>query len=896
MTQLAFNDYFSGNSGSGRKLPPMLEQYLDYKSRFPDYLLLFQVGDFYELFFDDAVTVSRTLNLTLTSRDKTSPNPVPMCGVPIGAVDGYLDRLVDAGFSVALVSQVGDPKASKGMVERQMDRLITPAVRVAGTHTNRQSLAVGVVAVVRVTDLDCSLAFTEPESGVVQVVEKASFQEIVDEILALQPREMLLPRALAGKQIDRRSGWVRELEQRVPDLLVRFQSDGARLSGERQKQMQALDGYGDLFDGTRMACSMLVHYLDEITLHHSLTISKIERREKSGFLILDAMTVRNLELLRSQKTLSNEGSLYGYLNHCMTPGGARLLRHWVVRPLARKADIEGRQAIVRTFRKDRALREALRADLSRISDLERLAARIDLSLLAPREAAVLRDTLMQLPRMNEYITAVCAASKHAALQLEALPTLQQAADLLSRALVDEPSQSFGDGEVLQGSYDTDLERLRSIAKSGSSWVMQLEKRERESTGIPSLKVRYNNVLGYFIEVTKAQRAKVPDHYVSRQSMVSAERFFTTELKDREKEILQARVVCEQHERKLFEDLRETLRNSTSLLRRVHRAISELDLYATFAELCERDGLVIPRLTEERGLRIDQGKHPILMHLLEGRCIPNSFFSGGSEARVFILTGPNMGGKSTYLRQVGLLAILAHMGCGVPAKSLTFSPCDRIFARLGASDDMLEGQSTFMVEMREAAHILRSATQNSLVLIDEIGRGTSTTDGQALARAILETIIDTVGSTCLFATHFHALTALSERSEAVANVSVQSVRDGDAVVFTHNIVTGPASRSYGFEVALMAGVPKAVVERARAVWSTGSADSSGTSGTLQAQLLEGAQIPSVDPLHPEERAIISELRELCVLETRPIDALATLDRWSVILERAKPYASLPEEGE
>jgi DNA mismatch repair protein MutS len=788
-----------------QNLSPMMVRYLEYKERYPDALLFFQVGDFYELFYDDAVTVAKALNLTLTSRDKNSPEPVPMCGVPISVLDGYLDRLVPLGYSVAVVSQTGSGQG----VERTLERFVTPGMRLFTSVSSDATECVIAAVVLERDGRSGAVACTDPQTGVVRVKEGIAVSQIPREVASWVAREVVVPRVVEAEKIDRRTSWVRGIEGAVGHAAIRFRAEPvSNTDSESWLEPQARNELYALGPTGRRAVRLLASYLDEISLGNPLPIRQISLALSDGVVAIDAATRRNLELLRNTKDGSAAGTLYGFLNTTETPGGARLLQSWLMAPLAERDPIARRQASVAELL---GHYRAIAKTLAGINDLERLAARIQLGIASPRDLGAVRDILERLPSLQDSL-AHCQALDLSSV-VDRLLAPMELRSLLCRSLSDNPPHVTNDGGIIREAYDAELDQIRSIRGDADAWRDEFEVRERQSTGIQSLKVRSNNILGYFIEIPSAHAPKAPQHYQRRQSTANAERFCTPELKKYEDEVVTAVDRQVRREQELFVRIRTEVQSYVADLRRIAGALAELDVLAALARAADTHDWVAPEIVDGGELCIENGRHPIIERLLSGGFIPNSVEFGTKARRCFVVTGPNMGGKSTYLRQIALITILAQIGSYVPAKSARIGLVDRIFARLGAADDLHEGESTFMVEMREAALILAHATQHSLVLIDELGRGTATTDGQALAHAILEELALQVGCRTLFATHYHELTGLEQRSEVICNLSVGSVEDGDRVVFTHEIQPGPAPRSYGLEVAKLSGLPAEVLARA-----------------------------------------------------------------------------------
>lgn len=787
-------------------LPPMMVQYVEFKERYVDSLLFFQVGDFYELFYDDAVTVAKALNLTLTSRDKNSPRPIPMCGVPLSVIDSYIDRLLPLGFSVAVVSQTGSGQG----VSRELERFVTPGMRLF-TETATDATESIIVAVSATPESGVvSYAFTDPQTGVIRVREDLEVGEAGRDIGALAAREIVFPQHYGDSRLDKRSMLVRSLCSNSKNVAVRFRSEDAFSSdGVRDALAGVVNELRALAPITKRAVRLLVGYIDEISIGNVIPIVEIACSHEDKTVGIDAATRQNLELFVNAKDGTASGSLFNFINLTHTAGGRRLLRHWLSAPLKDVSSLRERQrGVLALFDYYTDITHQFRG----MSDLERIAARIQLSVASPKDLAALRDTLEGAKRVRDRVIGCEDAIIRRAVDDLLVP--DELLCPLIEALVESPSHKLSEGGIIQEGFDQELDRIRKLRDSAEAWRASFELEQRSTTGISALKVRSNGVLGYFIEVSKAHAMKVPDHYQRRQSTANAERFVVPELQKFQNEITTAIDQQVRLENDLFLKLREELKPFTGAIRRISRALSLLDVLSCFARLAIEYNWTQPQLHSDRRLVISKGRHPVVEGLLGGGFIPNSLDFGIDDERTsYIVTGPNMGGKSTFLRQTAIITILAQIGSHVPAASAEIGCVDRVFARLGASDNLHEGESTFMVEMREAAFILKNATDRSLVLIDELGRGTATSDGQALAQAILEELTMVRSSRTLFATHYHELTELAAGSELIENLSVGSVEDGERIVFTHSIEEGPARRSYGIEVAKLSGLSSRVITRA-----------------------------------------------------------------------------------
>ena len=784
---------------------PMMQQYLSIKAQHPENLLFYRMGDFYELFYDDAKRAAELLDITLTARGQSGGEPIPMCGVPYHSADAYLKTLLQLGESVAICEQIGDPATTKGPVEREVQRIVTP-----GTLTDDNLLQPGTDSLLvalcenhpSAADAGWSLAWlslSRAEFGVMLIADES---ELGAELARLAPAEILLPQGdtLPLDQYDNR---IRDIER------LSFDLDLARERLCHHFGVANLDGLG-LRDAPHLcaAAAAALEYARASQCQSLDHIDRLQRTHTSDRLILDAHTQRNLELDRRLDG-SAEHTLFALLSHCATPMGARLLRQWLLAPLAAQAQALERQQAIGVLLGG-AIDSQLRPCLRRIGDLERCVARLALGNASPRDLARVRDALGTLPELRQVLAA--AEQRLLANLTTDLVDLPELAAQLQHALIDEPPAIARDGGMLRSGYDAELDRLRALNDDSATWLQELEQRERERTGITTLKVGYNRVHGYFIETSKAQATGVPADYVRRQTLKNAERFITPELKSFEDEALGARAAALTREKALFAELLDAAQAQQQALRSIATACATLDVLCTLAERARTLEWSPPQLSAEPGLEIEQGWHPVVRAALNSAFVPNDVCLEPGRS-MLIVTGPNMGGKSTFMRQTALITLLAYTGSYVPARSARIGPVDRIFTRIGAADDLASGQSTFMVEMSESANILRHASAQSLVLLDEIGRGTSTFDGLALAWAIAEHLAQIKAQT-LFATHYFELTNLPTQHRNVANVHLAATEHRSEIVFLHSVRDGPASQSYGIEVARLAGVPRAVLLRAR----------------------------------------------------------------------------------
>lgn len=779
---------------------PMMRQFLAIKEAHPDELLFYRMGDFYELFYSDAEIAAPVLDITLTSRGKSAGEPIPMAGVPFHAAENYLAKLVRAGFSVAIAEQIGDPNESKGPVERKVVRVVTP-----GTLTDESLLdASGDALIVSVFrhQLSSGIAWMDLSSGRFLVTEVEGDEALSAELQRLSPAELLLPEeasipTLADQVAVRRlASW-------------QFDEDSARTQLNQHFQTRDLSGFG--CDGLSLAIAAagcLLDYVKDTQRNELPHLTSIRHERQSDSVILDAATRRNLEIDLNLHG-GEDNTLFSVYNSTVTAMGTRHLKRWLHRPVTVRSVLEDRLDAVSCLSQNYAF-ETTRQSLKSISDLERILARVALRSSRPRDLTRLRDSLWALP-------ALTTATPQDSTLLQTLRTdmgqYPELCELLSRALVESPPVVIRDGGVLAEGYDEELDELRGISENAGEYLVDIERREREATGLSTLKVGYNRVHGYYIEISRQQSNQAPDTYQRRQTLKNVERFITPELKQFEDKALSSRSRALAREKSLYEALVERIAEDLLPLQATSRAICDLDVLACFAERADALSLSRPSFSEEAQLDISNGRHPVVEQVSDKPFIANNTLLN-EQRRMLLITGPNMGGKSTYMRQNALIVLLAHCGAFVPADSVSLSIVDRIFTRIGSSDDLASGLSTFMVEMTETANILHNATEKSLVLMDEVGRGTSTFDGLSIAWASAVALAERVRALTFFATHYFELTALPDDLASMVNVHLDATEHEDHVVFMHHIQEGPANRSFGLEVAKLAGVPTGVLLHAR----------------------------------------------------------------------------------
>ena len=861
-------------------LTPLMRQYQAAKSEHPDALLFFRMGDFYELFFDDAITAARELEITLTARDREKT--VPMCGVPYHAVEGYLTRLLRKGYRIAVCDQMEDPKLAKKIVRREVTRVLTPGTAIDPGFSAGQN---NYLAALHQTDEAVGLAFLDLSTADFRATEFSGPQALahaLDEIAKVAPSELIFA---AGQ------AWAHSWEAPPELASVKtssglddwiFTADYALPLLERQMGAQSLDGYG--LTGhlpAAVAAGAIVHYIrstqksapDANGPEH---VDSLRFYERSEHLHLDQVSVRNLELVDPlYRDAEGDTTLAGTLDACMTPMGKRLLRGSILRPLLSISAIETRYAAVDAARLSVQGREQTRRAMDGILDLERLLARLSLESAGPRDVMALGASLGRLPGLKTTAAELDHTWwKQTATALDPLADLHEA---IAKTLVPEPPLTLADGGVIAEGMDAELDELRAISHSGRSSIAAIEERERQRTGIPSLKVRFNSVFGYYIEVTKANLAHVPADYERTQTLVNAERFTTPELKEYETKVLTAQERSIEIEKRIFGQLRRLVLDHAARIRKTSAAVAEIDLLANFAHLASLRGYTRPQVEDGSVLEMISARHPVIEHLMEkagtARFVPNDLYLDATEAsgnqHLLLITGPNMGGKSTYLRQAALLVVMAQMGSFVPAERMRYGLVDRVYTRIGASDNLARGRSTFMVEMTETATILNTATARSLILLDEMGRGTATFDGLALAWATLEFLHAEVGARTLFATHYHELTMLAEQLPRLANLRVSIKETPQGIVFLHRIEQGAASKSYGIEVARLAGLPQRVVQRARQVLKQ---HERSERSNIAAETAPPLQMTMFTPLSQQ---VVDRLQETDINTLTPLDALNLL---------------------
>jgi DNA mismatch repair protein MutS len=875
---------------------PLMQQYQGIKARYPHALLLFRLGDFYELFYEDAIIAARELQITLTSRNREKGQPIPMCGVPYHAADGYIARLIRAGFKIAICDQMELPGPGKKIVRREVVRVITPGTATDGAVLEaRENNFLAAVAKDAAGTL--GMAYVDLSTGEFQATEfsgAGAAEALRDELQLLRPSETLLPRpqqlfeTAKTSLLDGTGG----VESRLDEWI--FQHDYAERILREQFGVAELTGFGlNGHPQSKAAAGAIIHYLRENAARgddaHSVEalrhLDGVRYYEQQNALVLDPVSVRNLELINPIFTEESgrvgPTTLIAALDVTVTGMGARLLRSWMMRPLIDPAAIEARLTAVAQLAQQTMVRGEIRKELKGILDLERITSRITLGLATPRELVALRKSLARLPLLKNFLTPPPAGGSELLRRIFVeIDELSDVRERLERGISDEPPALATTPGMIRSGFDRELDELRNLSQHSKEIIAAMEERERKRTGIASLKIRFNSIFGYYIEISKANLHLAPADYERKQTLVNAERFTSAELKEYERKILAADERIAEIENRLFVELRSGVAAHAARLRVTASAIAQLDVLTSFAKLAAERGYCRPEFNATGELLIVDGRHPVIEELLRQRgerFVPNDLYLESQRQQLLLITGPNMGGKSTYLRQAALIVLMAQMGCFVPARQAKLPVTDRIFTRIGASDNLARGRSTFLVEMSEVAAILHHATPSSLVLLDEVGRGTSTFDGLSIAWAVVEHLQQHTGARTLFATHYHELTELADLLSAVKNVHVSVKETPNEIVFLRRVEPGSADKSYGIEVARLAGLPRSVIARAREVLLKHEQNEHELSETLSPGANgngnhSGDQAVLFTAL---DREVIDKLRGADLDQLKPLDALNLL---------------------
>ena len=865
----------------------MMQEYKKVKEDYKDCVLMYRVGDFYEMFFKDAIRVSKMLEITLTGKECGLPERAPMCGVPYHAVDTYVSRLIQKGQKVAICDQVEDPKLAKGLVKREVTRVVTPGTNMdlSGSDETRNNFLMSIVC----TEDRFGVAACDVSTGEFMLTEVDKTSKLTDEIYKLSPSEIICNEPLLMSGLD-----IEDLRGR---LGIMVEAMDPRYFGDTICRKTLLDhfhvgsieglGIAEFTCGVN-AAGALLSYLFETQKTDLTHISCIRPYHTEEFMVLDGSSMRNLELVETLREKEKRGSLFWVLDKTRTAMGARMLRTWIEQPLLDVNAIQARLDAIEALNKNEITCAEIREYLNPVYDLERLAARISYKSANPRDLVALKGSLQMLPHIKSQLTELDAERFRGFL--DSFDTLSDLYELIDASVIDDPPLAMKEGGIIRDGYNEDVDEYRRARTEGKAWLAELEAQEREKTGIHTLKVKYNRVFGYVIEVSNSFKDMVPDTYTRKQTLVGGERYTMPRLKELEDKILGAEDKLNSLEYELYSDVRDEIGSNITRIQNAARIVAEIDVLASLSEVARKNHYVRPKITTDGAIDIKGGRHPVVERMIENEAfVPNDTVLDNRKKRISIITGPNMAGKSTYMRQTALIVLMAQIGSFVPAKSAQIGVVDRIFTRVGASDDLASGQSTFMVEMTEVANILRSATAKSLLILDEIGRGTSTFDGLSIAWAVIEYVADRkiIGAKTLFATHYHELTELEGKLDGVNNYCIAVKEKGDGIVFLRKIVKGGADKSYGIQVARLAGVPEAVLSRAQQLLG----ELSSADITAAIENIAGAPRVKSKSVHYDEvdlsqmslfdtvsdADVIKELSEMDLQTMTPIDALNELYR-------------------
>ncbi|MEH7504814.1 DNA mismatch repair protein MutS [Neobacillus drentensis] len=853
---------------------PMIQQYLTVKADYQDAFLFFRLGDFYEMFFDDAIKASQELEITLTSRQGGSDDRIPMCGVPYHAAPNYIEQLISKGYKVAICEQVEDPKLTKGMVKREVVQLITPGTVMEGKGLNDKENNY-IASITSFDDQTYGFAYNDISTGESRVtLLSTNFDEVLNELAVLSAKEVVVSSSFDGEL---------QKKLRERDVLAISFEDNSSIDINFSHLLKDLNQ-----EKLKQSIARLFNYLyrsQKRSLDHLQPVTTYQIHQ---YMKIDYYSKRNLELTETIRSKGKKGSLLWLLDETMTAMGGRMLKHWIDRPLINQNEIEYRQTIVEVLMSYYFERQELREKLKEVYDLERLAGRVAFGNINARDLVQLKRSLMQVPYLKQILQGMQNEKVNKIAEL--LDPCEEITDLLEQAIVENPPLSLKEGNMIQDGYNAQLDQYRDASRNGKTWIAQLEREEREKTGIKSLKVGYNRVFGYYIEITRANLHLLAEgQYERKQTLSNAERFITPDLKEKEALILQAEEKCGELEYELFSEIREIVKEQIPRLQALAKTVSELDVLQCFAQVTENRRYVKPQFSMEGRVVVKDGRHPVVEKVLNAQeYVPNDCIMD-IDREVLLITGPNMSGKSTYMRQIALIAILAQIGCYVPASEAVLPIFDQVFTRIGAADDLISGQSTFMVEMLEAKNAISNATQNSLILFDEIGRGTSTYDGMALAQAIIEYIHTQIGAKTLFSTHYHELTVLEEELAKLKNIHVSAIEHNGKVVFLHKIKQGPADKSYGIHVAQLAGLPSELISRANEIL-TALEQTDIQQDTPKIEVVKVAEVEEQpaqlsffdepkevkkQEFSSKEKRVIEKMKELDILDLTPLQAINLL---------------------
>ncbi|MGX5377288.1 DNA mismatch repair protein MutS [Ligilactobacillus sp. LYQ135] len=866
----------------------MMEQYMEIKKQYPDAFLFYRLGDFYEMFYDDAIKGSQILELTLTQRNRNSKDSIPMCGVPHHAVQNYIDILVDQGYKVAICEQMEDPQSAKGMVKREVIQLVTPGT-LMDESANEATENNYLTAIHEDAAHHFGFAYVDLSTGELKVTTLTGIDSLINEVTSLKTKEIVVDDSVSQSVIET----MNKLK-----ILV---------SNQNEVVEKSEFSYATQDISADVEAKVIKHLLMYLNVTQKRALAHLQRAvhyEPSAFLKLDRFAKRNLELLQNSRTGKKSGTLLWILDSTKTAMGGRLLKQWISRPLLSKKEIEKRQVVVQDLMDHFFERNNLQDELTNVYDLERLAGKVAFGNVNGRDLIQLKTSLMHVPQIRYLLAQLNDHSIYDEL-LKELDPVEEVADLIEQAIVDDPPVSVTDGNLIREGYDDELDQYMDAMKNGKNWLAELEEQERQKTGIHNLKIGYNKVFGYYIEVSKGNVSKVPERYQRKQTLVNAERFITPELKEKESLILGSETKAYDLQYKLFVDIREQIKDQIKRLQKLAQALAKLDVLQSFASVSENHQFVKPQLSENsHNLKIKDGWHPVVEQVIGKQSyVPNDILMDEQQT-ILLITGPNMSGKSTYMRQLALTVIMAQIGCFVPASEAQMPIFDQIFTRIGAADDLISGESTFMVEMKEANQAIEKASENSLILFDEIGRGTATYDGMALAQAIIEYIHDNVHAKTLFSTHYHELTVLDQKLPQLTNVHVGAVEKDGELIFLHKMQAGPADKSYGIHVAKLAGMPEKLLKRADIILSDLEGDAKSSTISKQSKKQAESKLEETKPqnttideqlslFQPEkaeinltEQKLLQDIKETNLMSLTPLEVMNKVYQWQEKLMRKK----------
>lgn len=848
---------------------PMMQQYLDIKEQYMDSLVFFRLGDFYELFFDDAIVASRILEIALTGRDAGVEDRVPMCGVPYHAVDSYIQKLIDAGYKVAIVEQVEDPREAKGIVKRDVVRLITPGTVIDQNFLDAK--ANNYITSISHTATNYFLSYADVSTGEVCCVELAKDDTLlINELIALETKEVVIS-----------SDFPKEvLAPLVNNYHVTISIE------DETKEMSEYNYISQNITDSRLKLTInrLINYLIRTQKRSLSHLQEAHLYNSQQYMQVDIYSKRNLEIFETVRTASRKGSLFWLVDKAETAMGSRMIKHWLDKPLINSVDINYRYDIIESLQKEFLITAELKQALRNVYDLERLVARIAFENANAKDLLQLKRSLKEVPLIKNHITTL--KTKYNLRLDDEFSTFSELTDKLERSINEDAPFTIKEGGIIKDGYSEELDRYRELARNGKQYIANLQNRERERTGIKNLRVGYNKVFGYYIEITKGNLPLLKDEYgyIRKQTLTNSERFITNELKELEDTILNAEEKAINLEYELFVEIRNEIKRYIPALQRLAKAIAEIDALISFANVSMENRYTRPKLNDQHIIDIKKGRHPVVEKLLEDKFVENDIYMDENTS-ILLITGPNMSGKSTYMRQMALIAILAQAGCFIPCEEGNIPIFDKIFTRIGATDDLISGQSTFMIEMMEANNALQNATNNSLILFDEIGRGTATFDGMALAQGIIEYIHDKINAKTLFSTHYHELTALENNLTRLKNVHVKAVEQHQELMFLHKVENGPSDKSYGIQVAKLANLPPSLIKRAEKILAKLEQNKKEIVIDTQYNLFDfDFNIKEERLLNPEEQEVLNIIRETNFFELTPMDALNLLYKLQLKLKK------------